>query len=79
MMKSIDSPLRPILTAPCFALIAVAVVSNIDAAELPLVRIAHGAFSDKIAAMWIGAEQGLFRKHGVKAEVINFSPSAIQK
>src|SRR3990172_10036041 len=40
------------------------------AAELPLVRIAHGAFSEKIAVMWIGAEQGLFRKHGVNVEVI---------
>jgi NitT/TauT family transport system substrate-binding protein len=42
-----------------------------QAAELPLVRIAHGAFSEKIAVMWIGAEQGLFRKHGVNVEVIN--------
>ena len=42
-----------------------------NAAELPLVRIAHGAFSEKVVAMWIGAEQGLFRKHGVHVEVIN--------
>ena len=41
-----------------------------SAAELPLVRIAHGAFSEKIAVMWIGAEQGIFRKHGVNVEVI---------
>ena len=41
------------------------------AAELPLVRIAHGAFSEKIAILWVGAEQGLFRKHGVNVEVIN--------
>ncbi|MGE5217441.1 MAG: ABC transporter substrate-binding protein [Chloroflexota bacterium] len=40
------------------------------AAELPLVRIAHGAFSEKIAVMWVGAEQGIFRKHGVNVEVI---------
>jgi ABC-type nitrate/sulfonate/bicarbonate transport system substrate-binding protein len=40
------------------------------AVELPLVRIAHGAFSEKIAVMWIGAEQGLFRKHGVNIEVV---------
>src|SRR3972149_9317559 len=40
------------------------------AAELPLVRIAHGAFSEKIAVMWIGAEQGIFRKHGLNVEVI---------
>jgi NitT/TauT family transport system substrate-binding protein len=42
-----------------------------EAAELPLVRIAHGAFSEKVAVLWIGAEQGLFRKHGVNIEVIN--------
>lgn len=40
------------------------------AVELPVVRIAHGAFSEKIAVMWIGAEQGIFRKHGVNVEVI---------
>ena len=41
------------------------------AAELPLVRIAHGAFSEKIGILWVGAEQGIFRKHGVNVEVIN--------
>lgn len=41
------------------------------AAEPPTVRIAHGAFSEKVAALWVGAEQGLFRKHGVNLEVIN--------
>jgi hypothetical protein len=45
--------------------------SRLDAAELPLVRIAHGAFSEKVEVMWLGAEQGLFRKHGVNVEVIN--------
>lgn len=46
-------------------------VNSVHAAELPLVRIAHGAFSEKILIMWLGAEQGLFRKHGVNVEVIN--------
>ena len=36
-------------------------VNSVHAAELPLVRIAHGAFSEKILIMWLGAEQGLFR------------------
>ena len=48
-----------------------AVAPALKAAELPLVRIAHGAFNEKIAALWVGAEQGLFRKHGVNLEVIN--------
>jgi NitT/TauT family transport system substrate-binding protein len=46
-------------------------VNGAIAAEPPNVRIAHGAFSEKIAALWVGAEQGLFRKHGVNLEVIN--------
>jgi ABC-type nitrate/sulfonate/bicarbonate transport system substrate-binding protein len=41
------------------------------AADLPVVRIAHGAFSEKVAIMWVGAEHGIFRKHGVAVEVIN--------
>lgn len=41
------------------------------AADLPLVRIAHGAFNEKVEALWIGVEQGFFRKHGVNVEVIN--------
>ena len=41
-----------------------------EAAELPLVRIAYGAFNEKILALWIGVEQGFFRKHGVNVELI---------
>ena len=41
-----------------------------QAAELPLVRIAYGAFNEKILALWIGVEQGFFRKHGVNVELI---------
>lgn len=47
------------------------IISRSQAAELPLVRIAHGAFSEKIEVLWIGGEQGFFRKHGVNVEVIN--------
>ena len=71
MMKFFDSPARPTLAAICCALIAVVEVANIGAAELPMVRIAHGAFSEKVVALWLGNEQGLFRKHGVNVEVIN--------
>ena len=51
----------PLLTLPVSA----------STAELPLLRIAHGAFSEKIAVLWVGAEQRIFRKHGVNVEVIN--------
>ncbi len=41
-----------------------------QAAELPLVRIAYGAFRETVLALWVGVEQGFFRKHGVNVEVI---------
>jgi ABC-type nitrate/sulfonate/bicarbonate transport system substrate-binding protein len=62
--------LRASLFNGCLILLLLAVVP-LRAAELPLVRIAHGAFSEKIAALWIGTEQGFFRKQGVNVEVIN--------
>jgi ABC-type nitrate/sulfonate/bicarbonate transport system substrate-binding protein len=40
-------------------------------AEPPLVRIAHGAFNEKVLALWIGVDQGFYRKHGVNIEVVN--------
>src|SRR5215204_6123654 len=58
------------LFACCFIWLLL-VAARVRAAELPLVRIAHGAFSEKVVAMWLGAEQGVFRKHGVNVEVIN--------
>lgn len=42
----------------------------VRAAELPLVRIAHGAFNEKVVALWLAREQGFFRKHGVNVEII---------
>jgi ABC-type nitrate/sulfonate/bicarbonate transport system substrate-binding protein len=54
-----------------FALLQTVCAPSVSRAELPLVRIAHGAFSEKIAIMWVGAEQGIYRKHGVNVEVIN--------
>ena len=41
------------------------------AAELPLLRMAHGAFNEKIEALWMGVERGIFRKHGVDVEVVS--------
>ena len=45
-------------------------LSFAQAADLPLVRIAYGAFNEKILALWTGVEQGFFRKHGVNVELI---------
>jgi len=42
-----------------------------QAVDVPLVSIAHGAFNEKVEAVWTGVEQGFFRKHGVEVQVIN--------
>lgn len=70
-MKSIRLPSHKLISLAAAALLFVVSAAILRAAELPFVRIAHGAFSDKIAALWVGTEQGLFRKHGVNVEVIN--------
>ena len=67
-MQRANLLLRPLAL---FIFFMLACSLEINAAELPLVRIAHGAFSEKIGIMWVGAEQGIFRKHGVHVEVIN--------
>lgn len=70
-MKSIRLPSRRFTSTLLGVLALTVLAANSHAAELPLVRIAHGAFSEKIAALWVGVEQGLFRKHGINLEVIN--------
>ena len=70
-MKSIRLPSRKFISLVLSTLVLFALAAKTQAAELPLVRIAHGAFSEKVVALWLGAEQGLFRKHGVNIEVIN--------
>ena len=40
------------------------------AQNLPLFRIAVGTSGEKPAVLWIGAEHGFYRKHGVNMEVI---------
>jgi ABC-type nitrate/sulfonate/bicarbonate transport system substrate-binding protein len=64
-------PFPNFLPSLCLPIVSFQFTPNPRAAELPVVRIAHGAFSEKIAALWLGAEQGLFRKHGIHVEVIN--------
>lgn len=59
------------LWASVLSCLLLIVTVPLRAAELPLVRIAHGAFSEKVVVLWLGAEQGIFRKHGVNVEVIN--------
>jgi ABC-type nitrate/sulfonate/bicarbonate transport system substrate-binding protein len=52
----------------------------VHAAELPVLRVAHGAFNEKIGALWIGVEQGFFRKNGIDVEVVDIrnGPLTIQ-
>ena len=58
-------------SACALSLLLFLLVRSVSAAELPLVRIAHGAFNEKVAALWVAVEQGFYRKHGVNVEVIN--------
>lgn len=46
------------------------VIPATKAAELPVVRLAHAAFNEKVAALWIGVEQGFFRKHGAEVQLL---------
>src|SRR5258706_4902526 len=39
-------------------------------AEMPVVRLAHAAFNEKVEALWLGVEQGLFRKQGVDVQLV---------
>jgi len=39
-------------------------------AELPVVRLAHAAFNEKVESLWLGVEQGLFRKQGVDVQLV---------
>jgi NitT/TauT family transport system substrate-binding protein len=52
----------------------------VHAAGLPILRVAHGAFNEKIAALWIGVEQGFFQKNGIDLEVVDIrnGPLTIQ-
>jgi ABC-type nitrate/sulfonate/bicarbonate transport system substrate-binding protein len=63
--------MRKLFIAAALVFFAAAFAQRANSAEPPLVRIAHGAYNEKIAALWIGVEQGFFRKHGVNVEVIN--------
>lgn len=51
-----------------------------SAAELPRLRVAHGAFNEKVLALWIGVERGFFLKHGIDVEVVDIrnGPLTIQ-
>jgi ABC-type nitrate/sulfonate/bicarbonate transport system substrate-binding protein len=48
----------------------------VQAAELPAVRLTQAIINEKSLALWIGVEQGFFRKHGVGVEIIQTRSSA---
>ncbi len=60
-----------LLLALCLSVILLLCPCFVTAAELPLVRIAHGAFNEKVSALWVAAEQGFYRKHGINVEIVN--------
>lgn len=52
------------------AIFQILVVPTVKSAELPVVRLAHAAFNEKVVALWLGVEQGFFRKHGVEVQLV---------
>ena len=65
-----------LFSAFCRRLLAVPVlctliwVHSAAAQNLPTFRIANGTSGENPAALWVGVEQGFFRKHGLNVEVI---------
>ena len=61
-------------------LLVVTAQQTLWAAELPLLRVAHGALNEKVLALWIGVERGLFHKQGLDVEVVDVhsGPATIQ-
>ena len=44
--------------------------SPADAQTLPFFRIANGTSGENPAVLWVGVDQGLYRKHGLNVEVV---------
>jgi NitT/TauT family transport system substrate-binding protein len=45
-------------------------VSSAGAQNLPLYRVAYATSGENPTALWIGVEQGLYKKHGLNTEVL---------
>jgi ABC-type nitrate/sulfonate/bicarbonate transport system substrate-binding protein len=67
LLRQMQMTLRRLLLGMIFCWV---VVPPTWAAELPVVRLAHAAFNEKVAALWLGVEQGFFRKHGVEVQLV---------
>ena len=64
-------PLAAVSTYLVLALICTAVPSlSAYAQNLPLFRIANGTSGENPAVLWVGVDQGFYRKHGLNVEVI---------
>jgi NitT/TauT family transport system substrate-binding protein len=64
-------PLAAVSTYLVLALIFTAVPSlSAYAQNLPLFRIANGTSGENPAVLWVGVDQGFYRKHGLNVEVI---------
>jgi NitT/TauT family transport system substrate-binding protein len=45
-------------------------VSPVFAQNLPIYRVAYGTTGENPTALWVGVEQGFYKKHGINAEVL---------
>jgi len=63
--------MKSIFTGIASALyLSTGLVVLLHAAEPAKVLIAHGAISNNVEPLWIAKEQGIFRKHGIEAELV---------
>ena len=63
-----EKHLRLVLLLFCLPLIGIG--SAVQAQSLPLFRIGNGNSGETPAVLWIGAEQGFYRKQGLNVEII---------
>src|SRR5512140_3712203 len=64
------------LLLECFLFSLLLTFCSTQAAELPAVRITQAIINEKSLVLWVGVEQGFFRKHGVGVEIIQTRSSA---
>lgn len=64
---------RAARTRDCFlaaAFVLTILSASVCAQAVPLFRIAYGVTGENPAALWLGVEQGFYRKHGLNVEAI---------
>jgi NitT/TauT family transport system substrate-binding protein len=71
VLHKLQRYIRLLILQPCIALFCIFVsVGSVHTQSLTNFRIANGTSGENPAVLWVGVEQGFFRKHGLSVEVI---------